>query len=121
MEYARAALKAGRYEAVLDTRGGQAPVIELVHQERVVAVAEVAEGADGRHRVGVDLPAALMSDGVHVVAVRSAADGTVFDRITLLMGSELDGDFRSEIALLRDELELLKRAFRRHCAETGAD
>ena len=45
----------------------------------------------------------------------------VLDRITLMAGSALDEDVRGEIALLRDELEMLKRAFRRHCAETGQD
>ena len=31
-------------------------------------------------------------------------------------------DIRAELSLVRDELDLLKRAFRRHCVETeGAD
>ena len=116
----RVALKAGQYEAVLSAEA-PLPVIELVHLERVVAVAEVTPGDDGRHVVRAALPAEVMSDGVQVIAVRSAVDGTVLDRLTLLAGSGLDEDFRSEMALMRDELDLLKRAFLRHCAETGAD
>jgi hypothetical protein len=30
----------------------------------------------------------------------------------------LDEDIRAEVDLLRAELDLLKRAFRRHCSET---
>jgi hypothetical protein len=58
---------------------------------------------------------------VQVVGLRSTASGEVLDRITLMAGSALQEDIRGEMALLRDELEMLKRAFRRHCAETGQD
>ena len=51
--------------------------------------------------------------------MRAVPGGTVLDRITLMAGAALDEDIRAEIALLRDELELLKSAFRRHCAETA--
>ena len=115
----RVALRGGRYEGVLEA-DGQVPVIELVHRERVVAVAEVS-GADGKYAVTADLPPEVMADGVQVVALRSAVDGEVLDRLTMLFGSGLDGDYRAELALLRDELDLLKSAFRRHCQETGED
>ena len=36
----------------------------------------------------------------------------------LVAGDALAYDLRTEIALLREELDLLKRAFRRHCLET---
>jgi len=71
--------------------------------------------------VTLELPADVLSDGVQVVGLRSTATGEVLDRITLMAGSALDEDIRSEIALLRDELEMLKRAFRRHCADTSED
>ncbi|MEM9317655.1 MAG: hypothetical protein AAGA70_01455 [Pseudomonadota bacterium] len=120
MELTRVELKAGRYEGHLRNASAQAPVIELVHQDRVVAHATL-ETVENGHRVIADLPASVLSDGVQVIALRSAADGVVLDRLTLLAGAGLDGDFRSEMALMREELELLKRAFRRHCLETGAD
>lgn len=120
MELTRMGLKAGRYEARLRGVDGAAPIIELVHLDRVVAHAELHPQDDG-YTVTVDMPAAVLSDGVQVVTLRSAVDSTVLDRVTFLMGSGLDDDFRGELALLRDELELLKAAFRRHCQETGTD
>ncbi len=36
-------------------------------------------------------------------------------------GSALDEDIRNDLSLLREELEMLKRAFRRHCADTASD
>lgn len=118
----REGLKAGRYAGVL-TAAGQVPVIEMVHLERVVAVAETTpvEGAQDCYHVAAQVPPSILSDGVQVVALRSAADGAVLDRLTFLMGEGLDGDFRAELALLRAELELLKSAFRRHCVETEAE
>lgn len=117
----RTALKAGRYEATLEAPG-QVPVLEFVHLEKVVAVARLTEtDQEGRYHVSADLPPVVLSDGVQVVALRSAADGRVLDRLTFLMGDALQGDFRAEISLLREELELLKSAFRRHCTETDAD
>lgn len=120
MQLTRIALKAGRYEGHLETNGAAPPIIELVHLDRVVGHAEISV-TDGAHMVTAEMPAAVLSDGVQVVALRSAADGAVLDRVSFLMGSGLDDDFRGELALLREELELLKRAFRRHCTETGAE
>ncbi|WP_227285660.1 MULTISPECIES: hypothetical protein [Paracoccaceae] len=117
----RTRLHGGRYEGVL-TAPDMPPVIEAVHMERVIGTADIGSG-DGKNRfhVGFDLPGAVLSDGVQVVSLRSAADGEVLDRITLMAGTPLDEDLRAEIALLRAELDLLKRAFRRHCTETGED
>jgi len=63
----------------------------------------------------------VLSDGVQVVSLRTADEGDVLDRITLMAGQALDEDIRAEVALMRDELEMLKMAFRRHCAETEQD
>ncbi len=117
----RVSLQAGRYEGVLT--GAAQTEIEALHKGRIVGVAQVVpHGSEaGAMQVSFDLPADVLSDGVQVVGLRSTATGAVLDRITLMAGSALDEDIRGEVALLRDELEMLKRAFRRHCAETGQD
>lgn len=117
----RVSLQAGRYEGVLT--GAEQTEIEALHKGRIVSVAQVAAHATeaGAVHVSLDLPADVLSDGVQVVGLRSTATGQVLDRITLMAGSALDEDVRGEVALLREELEMLKRAFRRHCAETGED
>ncbi|MEM7722581.1 MAG: hypothetical protein AAF376_09420 [Pseudomonadota bacterium] len=114
-------LTGGRYEAILTTSAETG--IEAVHKGKVVALADVSDDAErpGDQRVRIDLPAQVLADGVQVVAMRSTATGAILDRVTLMAGSALDEDIRAELALMRDELEMLKRAFRRHCAETGQD
>lgn len=117
----RTALQAGRYEGVL-TGAGQTE-IEALHKGRIVGVAKVTGHPEepGAMHVALDLPTDVLSDGVQVVGLRSTATGEVLDRITLMAGSALDEDIRSEMSLLREELEMLKRAFRRHCADTAQD
>lgn len=117
----RTSLQAGRYEGVL-TGAGQTE-IEALHKGRIIGVAQVTAHPTepGAMRVALTLPPDVLSDGVQVVGLRSTASGDVLDRVTLMAGSALDDDIRSEVSLLREELEMLKRAFRRHCAETGQD
>lgn len=115
----RVRLHGGRYEGLYGGPVGAS--VEAVHAGAVVAVAQVqpADTASGRGRVAIDLPASVIGDGVQVITLRSVLTGEVLDRITLLSGAPLDEDIRAEVALLRDELEMLKRAFRRHCSDTG--
>lgn len=116
----RVRLQGGRYEGLFS--GTADTTIEALHEGRVIAVAQVMsdETAPGRFRLFLDLPASVIGEGVQVIALRSTASMAALDRITLMAGTPLDEDIRAEVALLRDELEMLKRAFRRHCSETGA-
>lgn len=118
----RTSLKAGRYEGILT--GADQTEIEALHKGRIVGVAQLTPHpteTGNTMQVALMLPADVLSDGVQVVGLRSTATGEVLDRITLMAGSALDEDVRGEITLLRDELEMLKRAFRRHCADTAQD
>ncbi|MCU4652372.1 hypothetical protein N8I71_05990 [Roseibacterium sp. SDUM158016] len=110
----RLTLREGRYEGELTAAHDTG--IEAVHEGRVVAAARLVRerGEDAPVRVSLDLPAEVLSDGVQVVALRSTVTGSVLDRVTFLAGDALEEDLRAEIALLRDELEMLKTAFRRH-------
>jgi hypothetical protein len=110
-------LSEGRYVGELSAPDGTG--IEAVHAGRVVATAHVSPGDGGRHRVSLDIPPGVLSDGVQVVALRSTVTGTTLDRVTVQAGEILDEDLHAEIALLRDELELLKKAFRQHVREEG--
>ena len=115
----RTRLAEGRYEAIYASP--DVPPIELVLNERVLGVADCAPHPDNPQvtRVALDLPAEALSDGVQTLILRSGTTGAVLDRIAIAAGAALDEDLRAEIVLLRDELEMLKRAFRAHVAETS--
>ena len=105
----------GTWEGLL-TGACAAPRIEALHDGAALPGVEVVALPEG-HAVRVPLPGAILSEGVQVVLLR--LDGEVLSRITLIAGLPPDEDLRAEVGLLRAELDLLKRAFRRHCAETS--
>ena len=109
-------LQGGTYEGVLTAT--RCDGIEAVHQGKVVAAAELHPNpaAPDTQRVVLELPPVVLSEGVQVVSLRSVSSGAILGRITLMAGAALAEDVRAEIALLRDELEMLKRAFRRQAS-----
>lgn len=64
------------------------------------------------------MPKEAICDGVQSFAIREAASDAMLGSFTLIAGEALDHDLRAEVSLLRAELDMLKRAFRRHCLET---
>ncbi len=112
-------IRAGRWEGLL-TGSDSPPDAEVVHLDRSLDDVSVVAAEGGGWRIGVPIPAVALNDGVQVFLVRDRATGERLGSFTLVTGVPPDEDFRAEIELLRAELEMLKRAFRRHCAETGA-
>lgn len=104
----------GTWEGLL-TGAGAVPRIEALHDGTALPGVEVVALPEG-HAVRVPLPGTILSEGMQVVLLQLG--GEVLARITLIAGLPPDEDLRAEVSLLRAELDLLKRAFRRHCAET---
>lgn len=112
---------AGRWEGVLASAHDGAPEITVSHQGETVAghSVEAVPGAAGRWRVSVPIPAELLADGVQTFVISDAKTGARLAAFSIVTGEPLEDDIRAELDLLRAELDLLKKAFRRHCAETG--
>lgn len=106
----------GWWEGVLKGANGE---IEAWHGDRQITGVELTPlpGKAGQLAVRVPIPAFVLNEGVQTVQLRLG--GQVLAHFTLTAGSPGDDDLRAEISLLRAELDLLKRAFRRHCAETA--
>jgi hypothetical protein len=110
-------LRAGRWEAVLSA---SEPIeIEVRHLERVLSGLECIPDGAGRWQLSLPVPAELLSDGVQTFVVCEKTSGEVLGQFTIVTGVPLEHDLRAEINLLRAELDMLKRAFRRHCVETA--
>lgn len=99
--------------------GGRQPNLTVTHQDRTLPGLEVTLREAGHWQVRLPVPADLISDGVTTLLFRDSDSGEVLDSFTILAGDALTGDIRAEIDLLREELDMLKRAFRRHCLETA--
>ncbi|MCK0095897.1 hypothetical protein MWU60_09995 [Yoonia sp. F2084L] len=113
-----AQIKAGVWQGDLVGAGENTPQVQVTHLG--VALEGVTCTHDGTHdvwRLTVPIPPTLINDGVQTFLVRDA-DGTTLAQFSIVAGEPLADDLRAEIALLRGELELLKKAFRQHCNET---
>jgi len=113
-------IRAGIWEGVLsgiDT----APDIEVLLLERPVpgATATALPGVAGSWAVRVPIPAEALNDGVQTFLIRLKSTGETLAHFTIITGVAMEDDMRAEVDLLRAELDMLKRAFRRHCVETA--
>lgn len=111
----------GVWEGVLTYtgEGNFQPEVEVTHLQHALSAVEVVEKPEeGIWILRVPIPAELISDGVQTFVITDKRSGETLESFAVLSGDALSHDIRSEMALLREELDLLKRAFRRHCLET---
>ncbi|WP_102110182.1 hypothetical protein [Oceaniglobus roseus] len=99
--------------------GAAPPEVRVTHLERPLPDVSVAPDGRGGWVLSFPLPPQVLSQGVQTILISEAASGERLGAFTIAMGDALEGDIRAEIDLLRAELDMLKRAFRRHCVETG--
>jgi hypothetical protein len=119
MVLTRTTLVAGTWKGVLTGALGT-PDLRVTHLDQVLDGVTVQRLTDqGEWLVQVPIPATLISDGVQTFVIADAASGDRLSSFAILAGEALADDLRAEIDLLRAELDMLKRAFRRHCAETA--
>lgn len=112
-------LRSGVWEGVLSGVSGQ-PLLEVMHLEARVSGTSVTEIPDrpGDWAVRVPIPVEVLSEGVQTFLIRDAVSGDKLGHFTIITGVAMEDDIRAEMDLLRAELDMLKRAFRRHCLET---
>ena len=108
----------GIWEGVL-TGAGRPTSLEALHQGRKLdgLTAVAVKGQAGSYAVQLALPASVLSEGVQTVLIQ--AEGEVLASFSIVAGEPLEEALRAEVSQLRGELDLLKRAFRRHVADTA--
>ena len=112
-------IRAGVWEGVL-SGGETAPKLEVWLLEQAVpgVVVEPVTGRAGEWAVRVPIPAQVLTEGVQTFLIREAGSTETLAHFTIITGVAMEDDMRAEVDLLRQELDMLKRAFRRHCLET---
>jgi len=115
-------IQAGIWEGVLSggPQDGTKPEIVVTHLDRPVSTIVLTDDIDapGSWGVKIVIPPDLLSDGVQTFLIWDAETEEQLDSFTIITGEPMEDDIRGELDLLRAELDMLKRAFRRHCAET---
>ncbi len=113
--------KEGMWEGLLVAQPGTTapPEISVTLRDQSVRGVTVTETTEpGRWVVEVPVPIEAVGDGVQTFLIVDAQADTVLDNFTMIAGEVLGDDIRAEVELLRAELDMLKRAFRRHCLES---
>ncbi len=109
----------GVWHGLLSGPAGSQPEITVMLDDRPVRGVTLADmGTPGHWALEVPVPIEAVGDGVQTFLISEAAGGTLLESFTLIAGEAMGEDIRAEMALLRAELDMLKRAFRRHCLET---
>ena len=109
---------AGVWEGIFSGVINVPPQIAVTHQGETVDGAVVKKAAQSDDWVAhVPVPAHLLSDGVHTFVIFDVESGETLNWFTLISGEVLAEDIREELALIREELDMLKSSFRRHCVE----
>jgi len=112
-------MRHGIWQAEIHQSGTGVPQVSVTHLGKDIPGVEISENeGDGSWLIQVPVPAECIADGVQVFVLSDATDGEKLGHFTLIAGEALGDDIRAEMELLRAELDLLKRAFRRHCIET---
>ncbi|MBS9715391.1 hypothetical protein ACFFUT_14030 [Pseudohalocynthiibacter aestuariivivens] len=112
----------GVWEGLLVMGGDTPPVPELkvTHLEKPIPEVSLTENPEkgGEWVLSFPIPVECLSDGVQTFLITDTRSGARLGSYTIVTGMALEDDFRAEVDLLRAELDMLKRAFRRHCLET---
>jgi len=109
----------GIWEGVLvhDSGADTKPSIAVLYQDKPIEGVELSPSDTG-WAVRVPIPSQAIADGVQTLLIVDTTTNERLNAITFVAGDPLAEDIRAEIDLLRAELDMLKRAFRRHCLET---
>lgn len=111
-------IRAGVWEGVLRS-AAPSPSVEVTLQGKPLAGVSLSQipGAPGEWALRAPILAEHLSDGVQTFLISDPASGETLAHFTVITGVAMEDDLRAEIDLLREELDMLKRAFRRHCTE----
>jgi energy-converting hydrogenase Eha subunit A len=108
----------GVWEGVLTGVSDPHLVAEHLGTALPVGVTPLPDQA-GAYQVRIPIPPHVLAEGVQTVLIRLDGQTERLASFTIIAGLAVDADLRAEIDLLRAELDMLKRAFRRHCLETA--
>ncbi len=113
-------IKAGKYIGILSTRARvkAPPKIAVRLLDAVLGDAQVTadETRDRTWNVEAAIPASVLNEGVQTFVLHEQVSGDTLDSFAIVAGTPLQDDLRAEMALLRGELEMLKKSFRKHTA-----
>ncbi|XDA98534.1 hypothetical protein AB1M95_01130 [Sulfitobacter sp. LCG007] len=118
LEVTPSGLRKGVWHARVRGSGRAEPALSvLLRGETVPQTTLSPTQTPGEWLLKVPVPPGALDDGLQTVVVCDDMTGETLASLAILAGAALGDDLRAEVDLLRAEMEMLKRAFRRHCSE----
>lgn len=119
LELTKTKMMQGVWQGLITGAKDVRPTLDVTHLEAAVQGITLEHNAEADHwQLTVPIPAEAIADGVQTILIKDRVTGEKLGHISLLAGEALGDDIRAEMDLLRAELDMLKRAFRRHCLES---
>ncbi|WP_333685150.1 hypothetical protein [Pontibaca methylaminivorans] len=92
------------------------PGIRVVHHGRPIDDVSLSAGkAAGQWHLAIRIPPAALTSGIQTFLILDAEDNAPLGDFVIIADPPEGESLKAEVALLRAELDLLKRSFRRHC------
>lgn len=115
----RTRVRDGIWEGLVTASDAKAaqPNLTITCQDKALTEVELTSDGNGAWRLRIVLPHAVVTEGVQTVLIADSDTNEPLDHLSILTGDAPSHDLRGEVELLRAELDMLKRAFRRHCLE----
>ena len=111
-------IQAGIWEGIVKSTDGSevAPNLLVSHLGEPIQSMAVTQDADAQDswQLRIAIPPELLTDGAQVFIISDKDSGESLSSFSIITGEPLEDDIRAEVELLRAELDMLKRAFRRH-------
>ena len=101
-------------------QGNASPTLRVELNGVLVEDTTIADGpSECEWIINIPIPRHAIGDGVYTFTIFIDNDAVPIASFCMTAGRAMEYDLQAEVALLREELEILKRAFRRHIHNAG--
>lgn len=110
----------GQWEGIIHGTTEEKPAVQVRFQNHpldTVVVERIENDDNIQWNLRFDVPHSALQDGVHCFLIHDMKADLTLGHFNLLADEHVTDDLRTEIELLRAELDMLKQMFRRHCRE----
>lgn len=115
MKLTRKSIIQGTYHGILDTISvsDDLPAIDLIHSGNEIIHCDVSKIGKTKYDVTTNIPSTVLFHGNFTLLLTQAGTLNILDSIIITINDSEDTVIKDDIALIREELELLKRTFRK--------